>query len=29
MVSGKLKLEEQRPLKPFGLFTLLRFQLLT
>jgi phosphatidylethanolamine/phosphatidyl-N-methylethanolamine N-methyltransferase len=26
MVSGKLKLEEQRPLKPFGFFTLLRFQ---
>ena len=26
MVSGKLKLEEHRPLKPFGFFTLLRFQ---
>jgi phosphatidylethanolamine/phosphatidyl-N-methylethanolamine N-methyltransferase len=26
MVSGKLKLEENRPLKPLGLFTLLRFQ---
>jgi phosphatidylethanolamine/phosphatidyl-N-methylethanolamine N-methyltransferase len=26
MVSGQLKLEEQRPLKPFGFFTLLRFQ---
>lgn len=25
MLKGKLKLEEQRPLKPFGLFTLLRF----
>ena len=29
MVSGKLKLEERRPLKPFGFFTLLRFQRLT
>jgi phosphatidylethanolamine/phosphatidyl-N-methylethanolamine N-methyltransferase len=26
MVSGKLKLEEHRPLRPFGFFTLLRFQ---
>jgi phosphatidylethanolamine/phosphatidyl-N-methylethanolamine N-methyltransferase len=26
MVSGQLKLEEHRPLKPFGFFTLLRFQ---
>ena len=25
MIKGKLKLEEMRPLKPFGLFTLLRF----
>ena len=25
MVKGKLKLEEHRPLKPFGFFTLLRF----
>ena len=29
MVSGKLRLEERRPLKPFGFFTLLRFQRLT
>jgi phosphatidylethanolamine/phosphatidyl-N-methylethanolamine N-methyltransferase len=26
MVSGKLKLEERRALKPFGFFTLLKFQ---
>jgi hypothetical protein len=26
MVSGKLKLAERRPLRPFGFFTLLRFQ---
>jgi phosphatidylethanolamine/phosphatidyl-N-methylethanolamine N-methyltransferase len=29
MISGKLKLEERRPLKPFGFFTLLQFQRLT
>lgn len=29
MVSGKLKLEERLPLKPFGFFTLLRFQRLS
>jgi phosphatidylethanolamine/phosphatidyl-N-methylethanolamine N-methyltransferase len=29
MVSGRLKLEDRRPLKPFGFFTLLRFQRLT
>src|SRR5262245_9296634 len=29
MVSGKLRLEEQRPLKPFAFFTLLRFQRLS
>jgi phosphatidylethanolamine/phosphatidyl-N-methylethanolamine N-methyltransferase len=29
MVSGQLKLEERRALKPFGFFTLLRFQRLT
>ena len=26
MVSGRLRLEEHRPLRPFGFFTLLRFQ---
>lgn len=26
MLKGKLKLEEKRPLQPFGLFTLLRFR---
>ena len=26
MKSGKLELEERRPLKPFGFFTLLRFE---